>query len=82
MDRTAKSIASAHQRIYNYLTIRGLKLKFEILDNECSHDLIKLMTKNDIIFQLGNYTRLSVVQALGLSVVRHRRSTIIHTRSE
>ena len=51
-DRTAKSIASAHQRIYDYLTIRGLKPKFEILDNECSRDLIKLMTKNEIVFQL------------------------------
>ena len=51
-DRTAESIASAHQRIYEYLTIRGLKPKFEILDNACSRDLVKLMTKNDIAFQL------------------------------
>ena len=51
-DITAKSIASAHQQIYEYLTIRGLKPKFEILDNECSRDLVKLMTKNNIVFQL------------------------------
>ena len=51
-DRTEKSIASAHQRICNYLTIRGLKPKLEILDNECSRDLVQLMTKNEIKFQL------------------------------
>ena len=38
-DRTVKSIANAHERIYDYLTIRGLKPKFEILDNECSREM-------------------------------------------
>ena len=54
-DRTAKSIVSAHQRIYEYLTIRGLKPKFEILDNKCSHDLVKLMTSNKYILIVYHY---------------------------
>ena len=51
-DRTSKSKVSAHQRIYEYLTIRGLNPKFEILENVCSCDLVKLMTKNDRVFKL------------------------------
>ena len=51
-DRTAGEIAKAHQRVYDYLKLRGLQPKFEILDNECSGDLIRMMTKNNINFQL------------------------------
>ena len=51
-DRTARSIADAHERIYDYLTIRGLKPMFEILDNKCSEYLIRVMTKYNIAYQL------------------------------
>jgi hypothetical protein len=51
-DRTAGEIARAHQAVYTYLTTRGLKSQFEILDNECSADLIQVMQKNNIQFQL------------------------------
>lgn len=51
-DRTAGEIAKAHERVYNYLTLRGLKPKFEILDNECSAELIRMMKKHDIQYQL------------------------------
>ena len=51
-DRTAGEIAKAHQRVYDCLKLRGLQLKFEILDNECSGDLIRVITKNNINFQL------------------------------
>ena len=51
-DRTAGEIANAHQRVYSYLTLRGLKPKYEVLDNECSGHLIQMMTKNKIEFQL------------------------------
>ena len=51
-DRTAGSIAKAHERVYDYLTARGLAPKVEILDNECSAELVRLMRKRKIAFQL------------------------------
>ena len=51
-DRTAQSIANAHEKVYDYLTNRGLKPLFEVLDNECSKTLIAVMTKRNISFQL------------------------------
>ena len=51
-DRTAGEIARAHQTLYTYLTDRGLKPNFEVLDNECSAELVRVMTKNNITFQL------------------------------
>ena len=51
-DRTAGEIARAHQTVYTYLADRGLKPKFEVLDNECSAELIQVMRKNKIDFQL------------------------------
>ena len=51
-DRTAGEIAKAHERVYNYLPIRGLKPKFEILDNERSTELIRMMNKHNIQYQL------------------------------
>ena len=39
-NRTANKIAQAHQTVYKYLSDRGLKPKFEVLDNECLAELI------------------------------------------
>ena len=50
--RTAGSIARAHEQVYNYLTLWVLKPKFEILGNECSTELVRLLTKQDISFQV------------------------------
>ena len=51
-DRTVGEIARGHQVIYMYLQDRGLAPRFEILDNECSAELTKVMRKNKISFQL------------------------------
>ena len=45
-------MAKAHEQVYDYLTLRGLKPKFEILDNECFAELVRLMEKQEISFQL------------------------------
>ena len=49
-DRSAAEIARAHQVLYTYLTDRGLKPNFEVIDNEYSTELIQVMRKNDIAF--------------------------------
>ena len=51
-DRTAGSIAKAYEQVYNYLTLRSMKPKFEILDKECSAELVRLMTGQEIPLQL------------------------------
>ena len=51
-DRTAGEIARGHQVVYTYLKDRGLSPKFEVLDNECSAELVAVMRKNKIKFQL------------------------------
>ena len=51
-DRTASEIARGHQVVYTYLKDRSLSPKYEVLDNECSAELVKVMRKNNIKFQL------------------------------
>ena len=51
-NRSASEIARAHQTVYTYLKERGLKPQLEILDNECSAELVKVMQNNNIQFQL------------------------------
>ena len=51
-DKSSAEISWAHQVIYTYLTNRGLKPSLEVLDNKCSTELIWVMQKNTIEFQL------------------------------
>ena len=51
-DRTAGEIAKSHERVYDYLALRGLKPQFEVLENKYSGELIRMMTKHKISFQL------------------------------
>ena len=51
-DRSAAEISRAHQVIYTYLTDRGLKPNFKVLNNKCSTELVRVMRKNTNEFQL------------------------------
>jgi hypothetical protein len=42
----------AYNKLYDYLTDRGLKLKFNVIDNEASTPIKKLLTQRDSKFQL------------------------------
>ena len=54
--KTAGEIARAHQRLYTYLTDRGLKPNFGVLDNECSEELVRVMTKKQNYFPISTST--------------------------
>ena len=42
----------AYTKLYDYLTDRGLKSKFNVMDNEASTAIKKLLTQCDTKFQL------------------------------
>mmetsp|Transcript_9700 Transcript_9700/g.9359 ORF Transcript_9700/g.9359 Transcript_9700/m.9359 type:complete len:168 (-) Transcript_9700:190-693(-) len=58
-NRTAAELTRTYTAIYTYLTLRGLKLRLQIMDNECPEKLQKFMRNTIIAYQLvpPNYHR-------------------------
>jgi hypothetical protein len=50
--RSESELLRAYTKLHAYLSERGLKPSFQMLDNECPAALKKFMTANDINFQL------------------------------
>jgi hypothetical protein len=50
--RSDADMEKAYNKLYDYLTDRGLKPKFNVMDNEASTAIKKLLTQRDTKFQL------------------------------
>ena len=50
--RSDADMEKAYNKLYDYLTDRGLKPKFNVMDNEASTTIKKLLTQRDTKFQL------------------------------
>ena len=50
--RSDADMEKAYNKLYDYLTDRGLKLKFNVMDNEASTAIKKFLTQRDKNFQL------------------------------
>ena len=50
--RSDADMEKAYTKLYDYLTDRGLKPKFNVMDNEASTAIKELLTQRDTKFQL------------------------------
>ena len=51
-NREGKLIANTYEKLYNSLSTKGLRPRFQKLDNEASNILIQILQDKNIDFQL------------------------------